>query len=338
MRFLKITVFILVALLVVYCIIAAVTPSKVHVERSMLIQSTPDVPFNNINTLKNWKSWSYWDNIDPNMQSNYTGPESGVGAKHSWESKSDSVGKGSLTITKSEPNTWVETELWFDGMGTSIGGWKLADTAGMTKVTTYMDMSVPFFFRPLMAMMNMDAMLGADFDKSLNGLKTVSESAPKPLDGVSEMNTTPMNVVTSTDSCAPTPEAIKACLTKLYGKIGAYMGKNKLTQAGAPKAIYHVWAPEKTVIEAVIPVNETVTEKKDGDIHAYVMPETHVLYYKHLGPYTNMMDTYNKLESWFKTNNREMAGPPWEDYVTDPGMEKDSMKWETGIYWPLKAK
>lgn len=339
MRFLKITAFVLIALFVVYCIVAALTPAKSHVERTMLINASPDVVFNNVNTLKTWKSWSYWDNIDPNMKSEYSGPESGVGSKHSWESKSDSVGTGSLTIVKSEPNTLVETELWFDGMGTSIGGWKMMDTAGMTKVTTYMDMSTPFFFRPLMAMMDMDAMLGADFEKSLSGLKTLSESMPKPIAGITEMETISMNVVTTTDSCGATSDDIKTCLSRLYGKIGAYLGKNKLTMAGAPKAIYHTWEPpSKVVIEAVIPVNETVTDKKEGDIHTYVMPPMNVVYYRHIGPYSSMQDSYNSIDAWFQSNNRQKAGAPWEDYVTDPGAEKDSTKWETGIYWPVAPK
>jgi hypothetical protein len=102
-----------------------------------------------------------------------------VGAVHHWKSQHDSVGNGSLTITQSIPLKFVETRLEFEGMGSSLGGWKLNDSAGTVTVTTYMDMDVPFIMRPVMAFMDMNKMLGPDFDKSLNGLKKVSESTPK---------------------------------------------------------------------------------------------------------------------------------------------------------------
>lgn len=179
-KILKRTAIVLVVILLVYLISASFLPGRIHVERTTAVKADPALIFGQINDLKNWKTWSYWDRIDPAMKSTYSGPASGAGMKHSWESANDSVGKGSLTITKSEPNTFVETELYFDGMGTSLGGWKLQEKQDYVEVSTYMDIDVAFLLRPMMAMMDMDKMLGADFEKTLAGLKKRCESLPPP--------------------------------------------------------------------------------------------------------------------------------------------------------------
>ena len=175
MKILKRVGIVLLALLLVYIASAFFCRADIHVERATVINADRDSVFHHVNTLPEWKSWSYWDNIDPNMKSTYEGPASGVGSIHRWTSENDSVGHGSLKITQSVPGEFVETELTFGDMPPSLGGWKFADTTGGVKASTYMDIHVPFLFRPMMAIMNMDKTLGDDFAKSLNGLKKRSE-------------------------------------------------------------------------------------------------------------------------------------------------------------------
>jgi hypothetical protein len=176
MKILKGIGFTIIILGVIYIVLALFGPSKMHVERSTMINASSGTVYNEINTIKEWQTWSYWDNIDPNMKSTYEGPESGVGAVHHWTSENDSVGNGMLTVMKSEPTSLVECKLEFEGMGEAISGWKISDTTGGVKATAYMDSDVPFMMRPMMMFMNMDAMLGPDFEKSLSGLKSRCES------------------------------------------------------------------------------------------------------------------------------------------------------------------
>ena len=154
-----------IALLIIfglYLIISLFLPSSIKIERTATINASASVVFEQINTLKNWKSWSYWDNIDTTMISIYTGAESGLTAKHSWESKDENVGKGSLTIIESKPDSLIVTELAFDGMGTSIGGWKIKDTIGGVIVTTYMNIEMGLLGRIFPGLM-MESWLGGDF-------------------------------------------------------------------------------------------------------------------------------------------------------------------------------
>lgn len=331
----------LVLILAVYVILALFGPSKSHVERSMMVNASSATVYNEINTLTHWKSWSYWDNIDPKMESTYEGPESGVGAKHSWKSESDSVGVGSLTITKSEPDTFVETTLEFEGMGTSVGGWKIADTTGGVLVTTYMDMDIPFLYRPMMLFMDMDEMLGADFEKSLKGLKDHTEKLPSPemtAEYVSEMSTLPvMKIMTIKDSA--TLAELPGKFGALYGEIQEEMKKQNLSPAGPALAIYdkvetradgsmYFWFQAGLSVDKAGKSTARVNYMESQAVTA-VKCDYH-------GGYNNMEACHESINKYITSNGKMQNGPVWEVYVTDPGMEPDSTKWLTQIYYPVQ--
>ncbi|MCW3103987.1 MAG: hypothetical protein JWO09_2427 [Bacteroidetes bacterium] len=166
----------LLVLVALFLIVSLFLPSNVRVERSTQINVPASVAFSQVNNFHNWPQWSYWDNIDPAMKSTYEGPESGVGAKHLWTSDNENVGHGNITIVESKPDTLILTDLEFEGMGTSRGGWKFRNEGNGCIATTYMDMDMGFFGRVPGLMM--DGMLGGDFEKTLAGLKKHCESMP----------------------------------------------------------------------------------------------------------------------------------------------------------------
>jgi effector-binding domain-containing protein len=342
MRILKKVALVIGALIIVYVVVAAFCSPKVHVQRSAMISADSKTTFDQVNILKNWQSWSYWDNIDPNMKSEYEGPESGIGAVHKWSSDNDSVGHGSLTITKSEPGKLVEYELLFEGMGSSLGGWQFSDTAGGVMVTTYMDMEPPFFMRPIMAMMNMDEMLGADFEKTLAGLKKRSEelaAAPKTPEMKIELTTMgPMKFLAIRDSA--TDKELEKKFGPMYAEIQAVMEKQKLTFAGSPIGIYYDYKDLADgsmwfVFDAAIPVDKAA--KDDGRVH---YTETagggNVVKASYYGSYDGMKPAHDAINEWIKKNNKKVNGPVWEIYVTDPGTEPDPSKVLTEIYYPVE--
>ncbi len=342
MKILKRILLVLGILLGIWIIIALFVPAECHIERSTVINAPAATVYAQVNNFHNWKSWSYWDNIDTvTMKDSFAGPEAGVGAAHYWDSPNKNVGKGHLVITKSEPNTFVETELFFDGMGSSLGGWKMMDTVGGTKVTTYMDMISPFFMRPMILFMNMEKMLGGDFEKSLAGLKRVSEAKANeaPVSNVKIEATTvgTMKMMSIMDSC--TSADISAKLGALYGEILAANAKQNLKQEGAPFAVYHkaVNNPDGSmffVLQAGIPVDKA--GKTDGRVKYWEAPSGNVVKGSHYGSYDSTPITHQAMDKWMVANGKTVVGAPWEVYVTDPGVEKDPSKWLTEIYYPVK--
>lgn len=326
-------------LIVIWLILAVFAPSSAHVQRTTIINAPSNVVYDNVNNFHNWKSWSYWDNIDKvTMNDSFSGPEAGVGAVHYWNSPNDSVGKGSIKITKSEPNTFIETELNFDGY-ISMGGWKMKDTTGGTAVTTYMDMDSPFLMRPMMLFMNMDEMLGSDFEKTLAGLKRVSESTANATPSVKIEATTveSMKIMSIMDSC--TSADIGQKLGSLYAEVGEAMKKQGLNQVGAPFAVYHKVTnnPDGSmhfVLQAGIPVDKE--GKTEGRVKYWQTPPGNVVKAWHYGTYESTGQTHEIMHAWMAKNGKTADGAPWEVYATDPMVEKDTAKWLTEIYYPVK--
>jgi effector-binding domain-containing protein len=333
MRILKKVLLIIGVLFALFIIVSLFLPSKVKVERSTIINVPSKVAFDQVNNFHQWPHWSYWDNIDPNMKSSYEGPESGVGARHIWSSDNKDVGHGSIVIVDSKPNSSILTDLDFEGMGTSHGGWLFNDTTGGTKVTTYMEMDMGFFGRIFGLMM--DGMLGKDFDKSLAGLKKHCESLPvsAAASPVIEPTTTQEQWV-ATYKSTTNMKTISEDIGKSYQKIGEFMGKHKLEIAGPVLAIYHSFSPEKIEMECGIPLAKEV--KGEGDINVIKMPAGNAVVAHYYGAYEGTEGAHAAIDKYIQENKKKITGSPWEVYVTDPGVEKDTAKWLTEIYYPVE--
>lgn len=336
MKLLKKIAIALAVLFVLYIIVACFLPSKIRVQRSLVINAPSSVIFEQVNNFHNWTKWSYWDNIDPEMQSTYEGPESGAGAVHNWTSKNKDVGNGSITIIDSKPNSFILTDLNFEGMGVSHGGWTITDTVGGTVVTTYMEMEMGLMGRVFPGLM-MDSFLGGDFAKTLEGLKKLCESIklPPPVQGkwTIEATTYPEQILASTKATTNI-QTISADIGASYQKIGEFMKKNQLEMAGPVCAFYHSFSAEKIEMECAIPVAKMV--KGEGDVNVNTMKAGNAVVAHYYGPYMGTEQAHAALDQWMKENKKEMVGSPWEVYVTDPMVEKDTAKWLTEIYYPVK--
>jgi effector-binding domain-containing protein len=334
MRILKKILIVLAVIFGLFIIISLFLPSKVRVERSTMINVPSAVAFEQVNNFHIWPKWSYWDNIDPAMKSTYEGPESGKGARHFWESDNENVGHGNITIVESTPNSMILTDLEFEGMGISHGGWLFRDTTGGCIATTYMEMEMGFFQRIFGLMM--DGMLGGDFEKSLAGLKKHCESlpaAPATTPIVVE-NTTTTEQWLATYKSTTNLKTISDDIGASYGKIGEFMKKNKLEIAGNVLAIYHSFSPEKIEMECAIPIAKEV--KGEGDVNVIKMPAGNAVVAHYYGPYMGTELAHAEIEKFVKANNKKVIGSPWEVYVTDPGVEKDTAKWLTDVYYPVE--
>ena len=62
-------------IIVLALLVSLVLPSKVHVERSIVINAPAAKIFNEVNSLQKWAAWDPWQKKDPNVQNNYTGPD-----------------------------------------------------------------------------------------------------------------------------------------------------------------------------------------------------------------------------------------------------------------------
>ncbi|MDI4635024.1 SRPBCC family protein [Pelomonas sp. V22] len=174
MKVLKILGLILLALAAVVLVGGMLVSSKYHVERTVSVKAAPDKVYALVANPRMWKQWSVWNQRDPGMTIEYSGPESGVGAVWAWKSKSE--GDGKMTFTAAEPGKRAAYDLFFpDFNSTSTGELRFVAQGEMTQVTWVMDGDMGK--NPLMRWfaLFMDGMIGKDFEGGLNNLKALAE-------------------------------------------------------------------------------------------------------------------------------------------------------------------
>lgn len=149
-------------------------PGTFHLERSTVAQATPDQVYALVASPRQWKQWAVWNQRDPQMQIDYTGPESGAGAGWAWKSKQE--GDGRMEMTAVEPGRQVSYALYFPGFDKpSTGALRFAPESGGTRITWTMDGDMGG--NPVWRWMGlaMDRMVGPDFEAGLANLKTLAE-------------------------------------------------------------------------------------------------------------------------------------------------------------------
>jgi hypothetical protein len=179
MKIVKVILLVIVIGVVAVLGLAATKPDKYHVERTASISAAPAVVFAQVNNFHRWDAWSPWEKLDPAMKRTFTGPESGNDASYGWVGN-DKVGEGRMTITESQPDAHVGIRLEFIKPWTETcqSDFALAPEGDATKVTWAMDGTHTYVSKIFCVFMDMDKMIGTDFEKGLTQLKTVAESAP----------------------------------------------------------------------------------------------------------------------------------------------------------------
>jgi len=167
---------ILAAIVVVFLIIVATRPSEFRLSRSVTIAAPAAGVFPHVNELKKWEPWSPWMKLDPNAKSTFEGPESGKGSAMSWAGNSQ-VGEGRMTITESKPNELVHFHLDFykPMAGTSEAEFTFKPEGNGTTVTWSMTGKNNFIAKAMCMFMDMDKMVGGEFEKGLASLKSIAE-------------------------------------------------------------------------------------------------------------------------------------------------------------------
>ena len=158
----------------------ALQPSTYSVQRSATFKAAPDITFALVNDFHRWEGWSPWDKLDPNQKVTFEGAAAGVGAKYGW-SGNDQVGEGRMEIEESKANELVRIKLEFirPFASTSPTTFTFSPAAEGVKVTWRMDGTNDFMGKAFSLVMNMDEMLGKDFDKGLAAMGQIAEAETK---------------------------------------------------------------------------------------------------------------------------------------------------------------
>ncbi len=177
-----------IVLIVVLVFVAFVLtrPSTYHVERTATINAPASAVYAELDDFHRFAQWSPWEKLDPAMKKEISGPATGVGATYYWSGNSK-AGEGRMTITEAQPPDSLRMRLEFlkPFKQTSTAGFRLTPRNPGTDVTWTLDGENNFMGKLFGVFMNMDKMVGADFERGLAQLKTLAEAqAAAPADSV----------------------------------------------------------------------------------------------------------------------------------------------------------
>lgn len=151
--------------------------AEFEVVRSTTIAADPARIHGLINDFHEWTAWSPWEELDPDLSRDYSGPDSGVGARYAWQGNRK-AGQGSMEITGSTPER-IDIRLLF------LKPWKADNHVDFT-LTPVGDAGTEVTWRMtgenkglaglFSKVFSMDRLIGKDFDKGLARLKAAAES------------------------------------------------------------------------------------------------------------------------------------------------------------------
>ena len=170
-----------VLILVAFVIVVATRPADFRITRSITIAAPPEAVFAQVNDFHKWDEWSPWAKLDPAMKQTYEGAPAGTGAIYSWAGNNE-VGEGRMTITESRTNEMVGIKLEFLKPFAAVNTteFSFAPEGNQTRVVWSMSGKNNFMAKAFDLFMNMDKMVGSDFEKGLRQMKSIVEAAPKP--------------------------------------------------------------------------------------------------------------------------------------------------------------
>lgn len=322
-----------------YLILCFFGPSKIKVERSIDIKtsSVEDLQHRLADLKFFHDKWSPWTRRDPSMKTTYTGVCCEAGSTYRWESEKDSVGKGTMTFNKFTKDSVLLT-LNFDGMGDNELYFITKPTnASNIQVTWGVVFDIGFFGRVPMLFINMDKIIGPDYERGLAQLKKEIESAPAETTSnyeVKELNWEAKTFYGVKDKLSF--DKLAAFFGNSYGKIGMALGKAKAQPVGMPKAIYFTF-DEKTMVTDVAAVMEVANGTKLEGVEKFETPASKVLLIEYFGAYDKSANAHYAMDAYIKEKGLTQSFVI-EEYANDPMTEKDTAKWQTNIFYLVKSK
>jgi hypothetical protein len=168
---------ILAIAIAVVLILAATKPNTLRVTRAASIKAPAERIFPLINDFHRWTTWSPYENKDPAMKRTYSGANSGKGAAYAWDGDKN-VGSGRMEILEAAAPSKIVIKLDFfkPFEGHNTAEFTMLPQGDATNVTWTMYGPAVFMSKLIQVFINLDHMIGKDFEVGLANLKKLTEN------------------------------------------------------------------------------------------------------------------------------------------------------------------
>ncbi|MCS3762384.1 SRPBCC family protein [Bradyrhizobium centrosematis] len=158
-------------------LVSALTkPDTFRVERSLAVKAPAGAIYPQVADFHRWIGWSPYENRDPAMKRSFGGSEEGKGATYAWDGNNN-VGAGRMEILEANGPSKLRIKLDFERPfeGHNTAEFTFVPQGDATLVTWAMYGPAPLMSKIMQVFINMDSMIGKDFEAGLVSLKKLAE-------------------------------------------------------------------------------------------------------------------------------------------------------------------
>lgn len=165
----------IVGVIVITLIVAATKPSNFRTARSITINAEPSTIFPLITDFRTWTKWSPYEKLDPNMKKSYSGAENGKGAIYEWQGTKAGSGRMEIVEVNSPSSVKIQLDFTKPMKAHNMAEFTLEPAGDSTTVTWAMTGSRPYMIKVISIFVNMDNLVGKDFESGLANMKAAVE-------------------------------------------------------------------------------------------------------------------------------------------------------------------
>jgi hypothetical protein len=174
-RIIIIVLLVIAVFIAVVLILASMKPDTFHVERSVIVKSSPSKIFPLIADFHKWNSWSPYEKLDPSMKRTFSGAEYGKGAVYAWEGNFK-AGAGRMEIMDTTSfRITIKLDFISPFEGHNMAEFILEPEGENTKLTWSMHGPNRFIGKIIHVFFGMDQMVGKVFETGLSNIKSLTE-------------------------------------------------------------------------------------------------------------------------------------------------------------------
>jgi len=292
--------------------------------------------YNMVNDLTKWTLWSPVLELDPEVENSYSDNTIGQGARWTWKGN-ELVGEGQRKIMESVAGESIRTQIDFAGVSTiSHGQWTFTKDGDGTKVVwAYEGGDTAFPYRPFNVLYKSG--FKKTYQKGLDKLKELAEQRAKNkmyrgfqiADDIIDSRIFLMN------RQEVRLENIQQFYAQNLGALFMKAQKAKMTMAGMPSGLFFNELSDAKVVDmaAAIPVEEELSVE---GTQMLVIPEGRAVQINYYGDYSGISAAHEAIGEYMRDYGLLAVMPVVEEYMTDPGEEKDPSKWLTRVVYYIQ--
>ncbi len=309
---------------------------KLQLERTAIIDASPERVFQTIADYQTWTTWSPWLISDPDAKVTVTNDPSAVGSKYHW--LGTVTGEGELVHKHLRPGQLIEDDLTFLKPFKSLAktSFHLRPDRQGTHVTWTMDSQMPWFMFWLVPMMK--TLIGMDYQRGLNMLKDLIETGKIPsqleLQGVETVQPFRMAGIAATSPV----DTVGASQEQTFARAQAAFEKLRIPLDGDMISVYTKFNMKEGIFHYISGyiIPDSVSIPADSALTTWKLRGTSAFRVRHIGSYRHLGNGWSAANQIARYRKLKTCRTGTYEIYRTTAPETPESELITDIYLPLR--